>query len=964
MNKFRAITGTLAFSAIFLVMLFAPALSEAVEALVEVTKTAETSFTRTFSWTVDKSVTPETWDLFTGDSGTSRYIVTAEKTGFTDGDWAVSGLITVSNTTPFDASIDSVTDEVSGGIIVAVDCGVSFPYTLPAGSSLTCTYSSPLPDGSDRVNTATVTTSDGVAGDTHSTDVIFGEPTTVVNDTVTVVDTNGLSWTFGDTGSVSYERTFACSGDQGAHFNVATIVETGQSDDASVTVNCYELQVTKDVTASSSRQWYWTIDKSADQTDLVLGEGQLSDVNYEVTLDASAQDSGWALNGQIFINNSNPSRNASLIAVSDLVSPDIAATVNCPSLTVPSGGSLTCSYSSDLPDAAERTNTATATLQNISYDSGGSGTPTGTTDFSGSAPVTFPAPIETDACIDVSDTNAGFLGTVCANASPATFSYGLSFGAHPDADIQLLCGDSNSHTNTASFVTGDTGTTGSDDWTVNALAACKVCRSAGFWGTHAGEECPKKKLDCGSQNITQAVIRDECDESCLEICGESITNTDLDSGNSALEAMCISPAGGQRLQLASQLTAMSLNCCASVHEGDCEGLDVWSYLFAFCNSVCSLNLSDSFSYCTQALDCLNKGGNPITLSEDPLTVFCQTGTCLPVDSIIPTNNNTFTLACNEEIACGLVAPGIVDGPDPVGIVCRPIEEICTECVPFEETCHTQLFGICDDGSICTEVNTMGRCANGVSCDAENPCADFSECQPICDSDGSVCKSGPAGSTDACTKAIGDGRGKKGDNDCAILPKASSDECSKFNQGEECCGSDDEAVCEACEHDLCETDVGLDLFCDPCVTAVCLEDPFCCDDETGQWDSKCVNEAVEICGISCFHPAIDIEKATNGEDADDPPGPSIAVGDPVLWTYFVTNTGDVALSSIAVVDDQGVAVSCPKTALASGESMTCTASGTAVSGQYANVGTASAMDPSGTAVEDSDPSHYFGEDIPN
>ena len=38
---------------------------------------------------------------------------------------------------------------------------------------------------------------------------------------------------------------------------------------------------------------------------------------------------------------------------------------------------------------------------------------------------------------------------------------------------------------------------------------------------------------------------------------------------------------------------------------------------------------------------------------------------------------------------------------------------------------------------------------------------------------------------------------------------------------------------------------------------------------------------------------DIEKYTNGEDADTPTGPLITVGDPVAWTYVVTNTGNVA-----------------------------------------------------------------------
>ena len=56
--------------------------------------------------------------------------------------------------------------------------------------------------------------------------------------------------------------------------------------------------------------------------------------------------------------------------------------------------------------------------------------------------------------------------------------------------------------------------------------------------------------------------------------------------------------------------------------------------------------------------------------------------------------------------------------------------------------------------------------------------------------------------------------------------------------------------------------------------------------------------------------IGIEKSTNGVDADDPPGPSVPVGDPISWTYVVTNLGEVTLSAITVTDDQGVAVSCP------------------------------------------------------
>ncbi|MDH3730405.1 MAG: choice-of-anchor E domain-containing protein [Acidimicrobiia bacterium] len=113
------------------------------------------------------------------------------------------------------------------------------------------------------------------------------------------------------------------------------------------------------------------------------------------------------------------------------------------------------------------------------------------------------------------------------------------------------------------------------------------------------------------------------------------------------------------------------------------------------------------------------------------------------------------------------------------------------------------------------------------------------------------------------------------------------------------------------------------------------------------------------------PSIDIEKATNGEDADAPTGPEIPVGDAVAWTYVVTNTGDVTLSDIVVTDDQGVAVSCPQTTLAPLESMTCTGSGTAALGQYANIGSVVGTpvddggQPLGPPVDDEDPSHYLG-----
>ena len=111
--------------------------------------------------------------------------------------------------------------------------------------------------------------------------------------------------------------------------------------------------------------------------------------------------------------------------------------------------------------------------------------------------------------------------------------------------------------------------------------------------------------------------------------------------------------------------------------------------------------------------------------------------------------------------------------------------------------------------------------------------------------------------------------------------------------------------------------------------------------------------------------IDIEKATNGDDADDAPGPFVPVGDPVTWTYVVTNDGEATVNDIVVTDDQGVVVTCPATTLAVGASMTCTApAATAEAGQYENVGTVTGISETEPTVpvQDSDPSHYFGEEL--
>ncbi len=123
--------------------------------------------------------------------------------------------------------------------------------------------------------------------------------------------------------------------------------------------------------------------------------------------------------------------------------------------------------------------------------------------------------------------------------------------------------------------------------------------------------------------------------------------------------------------------------------------------------------------------------------------------------------------------------------------------------------------------------------------------------------------------------------------------------------------------------------------------------------------------------------ISLKKFTNGpgqtpQDADVPTGPSIPVGAPVTWTYYITNTGVLTLTNLLLVDDKIGAVgpggtsNCPppNTVLGPGQSITCTATGVAQAGQYSNTATVTGSTPVGLvqppkSATATDISHYFG-----
>ncbi len=156
-----------------------------------ISKTANTTLTRTSTWSIAKTEdAPDPVLLTSGVSFPVNYQVTAGASSI-DSAWAVSGNISITNPSgnPAVSSV-AVTDAMdgAGSPTGAVVCPGT---TIAAGATMVCTYSATLPDGATRTNIATVTTNESLLGGQATASVNFGSATvTKVNDCATVTDTN------------------------------------------------------------------------------------------------------------------------------------------------------------------------------------------------------------------------------------------------------------------------------------------------------------------------------------------------------------------------------------------------------------------------------------------------------------------------------------------------------------------------------------------------------------------------------------------------------------------------------------------------------------------------------------------------------------------------------------------------------------------------------------------------------
>jgi hypothetical protein len=111
--------------------------------------------------------------------------------------------------------------------------------------------------------------------------------------------------------------------------------------------------------------------------------------------------------------------------------------------------------------------------------------------------------------------------------------------------------------------------------------------------------------------------------------------------------------------------------------------------------------------------------------------------------------------------------------------------------------------------------TCGTCASGDSCSTTGQCV-ASTCTPACS--GKTCGSDGCGGT-----------------------------CGTCSGSETCSSAGKCTASSTCSHDICSTGTKLKAACDPCATAICDQDPYCCKTK---WDSICTGEVNSICGETC------------------------------------------------------------------------------------------------------------------
>jgi hypothetical protein len=248
------------------------------------------------------------------------------------------------------------------------------------------------------------------------------------------------------------------------------------------------LTITKDANGAYDNQYAWTISKSVDKT-TVKQVGGSATFTYTVSV---SHDGGTVshvkVSGTISVFNPNVDANNNTVPV------DIAGVTDQLSdgtvCDVVNGGPQTLTqFQTDFAYECNLGALPQGELDNVASVSWGEQfLDNGALLDAGSADFTFSNIAFTentiDECINVTDSYAGTLGTVCVgDANPTSFTYQRTISVMPGCA---------SYDNTATFTTNDTGATGSASQTVTVCGPAKTgALTIGFWKNTNGQNLIK-----------------------------------------------------------------------------------------------------------------------------------------------------------------------------------------------------------------------------------------------------------------------------------------------------------------------------------------------------------------------------------------------------------------------------------------------------------------------------------------
>ena len=508
---------------------------------LRVTVQVSPTWTRSVQWSIDQTVTPNAWELFPGDRAKSEVEVAVAPIATVDSPPRVLGTLTIENRTPLPATVSSITNIISVGIIVPVDCAAAFPFVLQPGASRVCSYSRELPDTSPRTNLVSVNTTSVVRGGSGSASIVFG-PQTIENASVHVVGPDGnVRGPFAAASSFTIQCEFECSMLEGASerdFEQQTsIVETKQFAEQQVRVRCLRPELMHELSGSFRRTWQWSLQRTLAVDDVILASGQSMTIDGSVAATATAEASDFQAQGTITVHNPHAARTLVVTLLEAQLLSQAGVSLDCGfPMQVPASGTASCAFSMTTPDGSARASLVRLNYQNYELHPDGSATPTTVSVVEHTADLRFDnLSGEVDRCVELRDDLANLVSNQCVDAMPVSIPTPLQIGPYAGCGPFSLDG-------MAELIGLDSGSRTQSTYHVGVHVTCEsgCTRGTGYWKSHAPAGPPPY-------------------DSTWEFLPQRGATLLFDSGMSYVEVLWASTRGSAWIQLAQPWIAAHLN---------------------------------------------------------------------------------------------------------------------------------------------------------------------------------------------------------------------------------------------------------------------------------------------------------------------------------------------------------------------------------------------------------------------